>query len=612
MNKTLTLLLISAVCALPGAALAQNTTWTNYSGSNNGWLNPTNWNNGVPVATSTALLNTVPAGTSYVVDHSGTNNMQVLRLGNSTSQTVTLNVADGSLLTVANSTMPSGLGDNTFQTTAGARMNITGAVIMAGGVYFQGDSQINIHGGSLIISNRSSRINDTGAINVLDGGRFVSQSSFELAGAGGAGDRPVLNVANGSAVFGSISAGARGSGTVVIAASGVWTNTGALQFGVNPPTGNHPGVGVMISTGNVFSSGDIYLGRNRTNANSFGSILVAGGTFRQMGANRIVRIGEQNKGFLTVEGGSFISTNNLLLGVNNRNEAAGLMQRGDGTVLVTGTGAMAVTNAAGTASITLGTASAVADADRAIGRLTVASGSLDADVVRVQNGVFTNSGGTSTIGNLLATTNTAAIAFTGGTLNLGASTINNGQAMVVGDGIGAATLNLTGNGAHSFAGGLLLSANSLLAGAGTITGSLTNFGTIAPGSSPGIIAVNGDAVLTDTSLLLMELAGTGAGDFDQFNVTGLLGFDGTLTVTLTNGFTPQIGDIFDLFDFGSTNGLAFDTVNLPDLVGAVWDTTDLYVGGSIAVVIPEPGTFALLGIGALLLLLAPRRRRPIL
>jgi len=261
--------------------------------------------------------------------------------------------------------------------------------------------------------------------------------------------------------------------------------------------------------------------------------------------------------------------------------------------------------AAGTASITLGTTSAVADADRAIGRLTVASGSLDADVVRVQNGVFTNSGGTSTIGNLLATTNTAAIALTGGTLNLGASTINNGQALVLGDGIGAATLNLTGNGSHSFADGLLLSANSLLAGAGTINGSLTNFGTIAP----GIIAVNGDAVLADTSLLLMELAGTGATDFDQFNVTGLLGFDGTLTVTLTNGFTPQVGDIFDLFDFGATNGLAFDTVNLPDLVGAVWDTTDLYVGGSIAVVIPEPGTFALLGIGALLLLAAARHRR---
>jgi hypothetical protein len=471
-----------------------------------------------------------------------------------------------------------------------------------------GNSTLNIDGGLYqgLRGGSQTRIGNTGGtqtVNVINGGQLLSQGSFTV-GVNDTRDQGRLNVLDGYARFDSFAIGNRGTGVAIIAAAGTVSNLGALSLANQPFTGNAVGDATLVSTGNFFNSGDILIGQNISNVLSDARIVVAGGTFLQLGnSSRSVVVGDRMRGSLTVEGGAFLSTNNMIVG---RTDTLGLT-RGDGTVLVTGTGAMAVTNAAGTASITLGTTSDVADADRAIGRLTVASGSLDADVVRVQNGVFTNAGGTSTIGNLLATTNTAAIALTGGTLNLGASTIDNGRALVVGDGIGAATLNLTGGGSHSFADGLLLSANSLLAGAGTITGSLTNFGTIAPGNSPGIIAVDGDAVLADTSLLLMELAGTGAGDFDQFNVTGLLGFDGTLTVTLTNGFAPQVGDVFDLFDFGSTNGLAFDAVNLPDLVNAAWDTTDLYVGGSIAVVIPEPGTFALLLLGCGLLVVARRR-----
>lgn len=593
---------------LPLGALAQGTTlWTNFTNADNSWLNTTNWNNGLPASTLTAAINFGSAPISYAVNHdSGTNDVLSVRMGLSTTRTATLNIDAGTMLNVVG---PGGgdLASNTVVMANGARLNVSGTMIVAGGIFASGDSIINIDGGVLVDSNRLTRLNNTARMNITGGGMFIDTSAMDLGGAGGAEDSR-LNIMNGAARVSGLNAGFRGTGVVAVGASGALTNlNGDLILGGQPPTGSWPGRGFLYSTGTVYNTGNLILGNNTTNNNAFGMVVISGGTFQQVGdSTKSVRIGDRNAGFLTVEGGAFLSTNNMVVGNQDRSVPA-RNQRGDGTVLVTGTGALAVTNAGGNASITLGTTSAVADSDRAIGRLTVAGGSLNANVLRIQNGVFTNSGGTSTIGNLIAGTSTASIAFTGGTLNLGASTISNGQVFVIGNGVGAATLNLVGNGTHSFANGLLLASNSLMSGIGNIAGNITNFGTIAPGNSPGTIGVAGDAILTPSSLMLMELGGTNAGEFDQFNVSGILGFDGTLTVTLTNGFAPQVGDIFDLFDFGSTNGLGFDTVNLPDLVNAAWDTTDLYVGGSVAVVIPEPGTLALLAVGAGLLLAAKKR-----
>jgi hypothetical protein len=82
-------------------------------------------------------------------------------------------------------------------------------------------------------------------------------------------------------------------------------------------------------------------------------------------------------------------------------------------------------------------------------------------------------------------------------------------------------------------------------------------------------------------------------------------FGGTLTVN-NIGSALMNGDIFNLFDWSSTNG-TFSTVSLPTLTGSlIWDQSMLYTNGTIAV-IPEP-SMALLG-GLSLLGLALRRRR---
>ncbi len=71
-------------------------------------------------------------------------------------------------------------------------------------------------------------------------------------------------------------------------------------------------------------------------------------------------------------------------------------------------------------------------------------------------------------------------AFPSGTLMAKGLGGNNNQTFVVGDGTNTANYVMQG-GTHSFVNGLVISSNSLLSGCGTVTGSVTNYGTILLG-----------------------------------------------------------------------------------------------------------------------------------
>jgi uncharacterized repeat protein (TIGR01451 family) len=105
-----------------------------------------------------------------------------------------------------------------------------------------------------------------------------------------------------------------------------------------------------------------------------------------------------------------------------------------------------------------------------------------------------------------------------------------------------------------------------LDGAGTVTGSLTNAGgNVAPGtaSATGIINLTGNYTQQSGGTLTIKIAGSTAGQFDQFKVTGTAQLDGTFTGSFISGYTPSTGTTtWSVLTHASETGM-FATFNPP-------------------------------------------------
>lgn len=237
------------------------------------------------------------------------------------------------------------------------------------------------------------------------------------------------------------------------------------------------------------------------------------------------------------------------------------------------------------------------------GQLSVAGGaSLDGQV-SLESARF-DSGSTWVGGQLL-------VSF--GRSSLSGPMVNNGQ-IIVANGAEASfygplhnegELRVSSGGAANFFGPV--------SGAGSFTGNgEARFeGGLSIGNSPGVATLEFDVVLN--SALLAEIGGTQPGNGDSFHDKVIFNGDVTLLqapldVVWWSGFSGQAGDRFDLFDWNGTLTGSFSVLNLPSLAdGLVWDTSDLYLGGSLAVTaVPEPAGWALM-FGGVAWLLARRR-----
>ena len=104
----------------------------------------------------------------------------------------------------------------------------------------------------------------------------------------------------------------------------------------------------------------------------------------------------------------------------------------------------------------------------------------------------------------------------------------------------------------------------------TIQGDVT-FGedaVLAPGDSPGLMTINGDADFNGVTIEY-ELGGLAPAEYDRIRVNGILDLDATAFVSLIDGFMPALGDEFELLDaFGGIFGSLFvSPATLPDLPG---------------------------------------------
>ena len=138
------------------------------------------------------------------------------------------------------------------------------------------------------------------------------------------------------------------------------------------------------------------------------------------------------------------------------------------------------------------------------------------------------------------------------------------------------------NGLQSGAGLTAVESAGLLGGSGGVGGNLEVAGIVAPGDQgAGTFTVGGDAAFSSSATLAIELGGLTAGtEHDALSIGGELDVtDATLNVSLTSGFQPSGGNVFDVLDFGSVVG-TFGTISLPG-DNADWDTSQLLVDGTL-------------------------------
>ena len=102
---------------------------------------------------------------------------------------------------------------------------------------------------------------------------------------------------------------------------------------------------------------------------------------------------------------------------------------------------------------------------------------------------------------------------------------------------------------------------SIAAEAGTVTWSnpQPNTGTIRSGAG-GLVAISGSFTISSNGAGSIDIGGTAASQFGRLTVTSPATLDGTLNLPLVNGFSPAIGNSFQVMTFGSLTG-QFATIN---------------------------------------------------
>jgi T5SS/PEP-CTERM-associated repeat protein len=156
------------------------------------------------------------------------------------------------------------------------------------------------------------------------------------------------------------------------------------------------------------------------------------------------------------------------------------------------------------------------------------------------------------------------------------------------------TLALADDAVVEAAGNVVVDSSGAIQGQGTIVGDVTNGGAVVPGGTLiDTLVIDGDYAQAAAGVLAFELASSMSNQ--KLSVTGSVALDGTLQVTLADGFIPALNDSFDLLDWGELPGQlagAFAAVQLPPLAaGLSWSSTELYTLGQLKVVVGPAGDY---------------------
>ena len=370
-------------------------------------------------------------------------------------------------------------------------------------------------------------------------------------------------------------------GTVTISNAGRWEVVGTAVSDFN--IGNQ-GTGTL----SVFSGSVVNLnfqtvpslGRTSTGR---GSVLVSG-----IGAELFIelhdlQVGEFGQGDVQVSNGGrvILPNSNLILG-NQPGSAGDLAVDGTGS-LVTAAGVYVGQLGSGTLHITNGGrldannevviaagvwSHGIAVLEGTASRLTAISGLGYLNVGSGSNGsLMISSGAQAEAKSVIIGDGFGNI----GEVQVSASTLSATNEIEVGY-LGHGLLTLSNDGLASAP---FISVNELssISGNGTLQGNVLSEGTVSPGLSVGLLAIDGDYQQLASGRLAIELGGPiPQSDYDVIAIDGTALLGGTLRVDLINGFRPAGGAIFSVLT--TTMGISgqFDGLVLPLLNGGrSWD-----------------------------------------
>ena len=505
----------------------------------------------------------------------------------------------------------------------------------------------------------------TGVVTVRNGGRLEVVAT--IAGSGG----PGLRLGRGAAGSGTLNI--TGAGSVVAVSALSTTPGGGATEAFNPNVRvGADGYGALNITqgGKLLIDGQavstlansrntiLTIGGNGTNAiGGRGTALVSGlgSEIRLTGSDSLVRVatGPQSTGLLTVSDQATVSSMILLVGDAS---GTGVLKADKATLNLSGqqTGdalsgaAVLIGNGGGIGVMTLANGSQLnitnpgsagaglnlgGTGNRPFGsgslslsgasqlNITAAPGMAFLQVGRSGTGMMEVKGA-STVnmgdGNLII----GRLAGSAGTLLVSEnSVVNTGWLGVgrykdaIGDYNGGVGTALLTNGTLN-AQTIVIGSKGFLGGTGTITGSITNYGTFSPGNSPGTLEIDGDFTAAAGSRLILEVESNGSGGFN----TDLLVFRSGKTLDFSQlnaefrflGNTdPTAFQASGLFDIDTFFQVRQPDNSLQDLAPSLFNTAtfsaeaDSYtissftfspVGGATfsAAPVPEPESWALL------------------
>ncbi len=607
--------------------------WINIAGGN--WGTSNNWNGGL-----------IASGVSYIADFStigitGSRTVTLdsartiggLKFGTTTgsqswflsgTNTLTLDAGGGNVPAIAvnqnTATISTPMaGSYGFSKTGGGTLTLNGTNAVGGGLTVNAGT-VNISGGSTTFGSGTSTVGYlTGSGNLtMTGGSLAMAGELQVGGSDRSGSQYVatgaVTVANATLSVGALTVARANyldnsmSGTVTVNSGGtlISTNDVILEYAgtgrgklalnggnfiVGPAAAKWLMVGFYDSGGGelAITNGNLFL-ENGTSIKMCISGNTGSNVVNQVGGNVTfysdagVTIGGGGNLDLNYAGGA-TSTNTYNLNggtltvpqiISSSSSAARIFNFNGGTLKpAASTTAFFNSGVAGAANVRNN--GAIIDATnfsltigQALVHSTIASDSA------TDGGLRKNGGGTLTLGN--TNTYTGSTTINAGTLALGsAGSIASSRIISV---AGGAMLDVS-----AVTGGFTLGAAQTLSGSGSVKGTVTNYGTIAPGAGIGVLTASNNVTLQPGGTAVMEISQTPQTN-DQLRVAGTLTCGGTLVVTNLAG-TLAGGECFKLFQSGTFKG-SFSSNSLPALnAGLAWNTANL-TNGLLSVVQTTP------------------------